>query len=273
MKKKPVTTDINNVEDAISWLKEHKAKLFKIKEENNKSVNDAILCLDEAIDAKIKYLQEVLTQYEENPQTNGTAAVVEIFEDLSDAFIKIIEELEGSGETDFDEEALKAYCDSFLFFVNYLYQADDNDNEKVLQAYLYLSKRRITFAMIRAAYIYRSRKQYKDAQRLFEEAASFGSDGGAEGLMEMVDYGFIPESDLKDDYGIKKINCAICGNTIHEIEYFPCKICGWAYTFEDTYLKEWEREDYNMMSRRKAKKLYQRGLTIFKDPLPYFNGQ
>ena len=268
MKNNKITTDKNVVEEAISWLSEYKNRLEKVEEINEyqQGVHHAIYCLTEAIDGRIDYLQDVLSWYEENPKTHGTYEVINEFESFLQVFLELSQE---AGNSSFEKGMVDTYHKNLMFFAINLYWID-TDNDKMMEVFEYLSNHGVVAAMIKAATIYLEREQYKKAQRMYEKATSLGSSTAAEYLMEMVDYGYILESDLKKDYGIAKINCAICGNEIHDIDYMPCKICGWCHTLADSYLKEWEKDPYNLMSRKKAKRLYANGLTKWKKPLPYF---
>ena len=269
MKKEKISTDRYVVEEAISWLNEYKNKLEDVEEINeyNDGVNTALSCINGSIDTRIDYFEEVLTWYDDNEHCCGTFEVIDMFEGLIWVLLETAKEQEnthfGKGMAD--------TCNQHLFmFANKLESIDPEENDKVLETYLYLSKKGMTIAMIGAGIRYQNREQYKKAKRMFEKAAKQGSRSAAEHLMEMVDYGYISESDLKSDYGIEKLNCVICGNEIHDIDYVPCKICGWAHTTADFYEKDWEKDAFNLMSRKKAKRLYERGLTNFGKPLPYF---
>ena len=269
MKKEKISTDRYVVEEAISWLSEYKNKLEKVEEtgEYQQGVNHAIYCITEAINTRIDYLQDVLTRYEENPKTQGAYEIIGEFESFLQVFLELAQE---AGKSFFDCGMVDTYHKHLFVFANKLEWIDQEENDKVLEIYSYLSKKGMTIAMIGAGIRYQNREQYKKAKRMFEKAAKQGSKSAADSLMEMVDYGYISECDLKSDYGIEKLNCVICGNEIHDIDYVPCKICGWAHTTADFYEKDWEKDAFNLMSRNKAKRLYEKGLTVFGKPLPYF---
>ena len=65
-----------------------------------------------------------------------------------------------------------------------------------------------------------------------------------------------------------KLKCCICG-TEYEGEYDDeCPVCLWSNSgIEEQMYNDDERDAYNLMSRKKAKENYAKGLTIFGDPI------
>ena len=273
MRKKSVSNDKHVVEEVISDLAKYKDNLV-IKDKNQdaeylQGVAEALYCIRELIDDKIDYLQEVLSWYKNEPKTSGTFEVIDRYETLIESIMNLAK---SQDETRFGKGMKDTYQEHLCWIAGNLRWIDD-DNEKALEAYLYLSEEGNVYAMCSAAWMWENRQQYKKAQALFEKAERAGSCSAAESLMEMVYYGYIAESDLKKDYGFPKRNCVICGDEIYDIPYIPCRICGWAYTSADECdMKAWEKDSFNLMSRRKAKKLYSQGLTKWKEPIPDYKG-
>ena len=85
----------------------------------------------------------------------------------------------------------------------------------------------------------------------------------------------ISESELTiHSYERGKVNCPICQTQIDDDPYESvCKICGWVYTGNEIFCYgENEKDDYNLISRAEAKKLFKKGLTIWKEPIPHYKG-
>ncbi|MDE5667707.1 MAG: hypothetical protein K2I29_05650 [Clostridia bacterium] len=68
---------------------------------------------------------------------------------------------------------------------------------------------------------------------------------------------------------MEKIKCPICGTLINDDPYSEaCPKCAWVYTgVEDCYDPD-EKEDFNLMSVNKAKKLLAEGKDKWGNPLP-----
>ena len=233
----------------------------------------AIDCIREGAESRVKYLEEVLTWYEDDPETNGTAEVCAELESL----LKVTKEWLTDGispkDTPFYKGCESAVASNMFTIVNYLNNFDGTQNVR-LEHLLFLASSGSIIANHEAAGIYEERREFSRALELYNKAYSLGSTDAAAQIILLLYRGYISEDELEyEDYGIKKGKCAICGDEIYEIEYeCTCNTCGWAFTFADHYLKEHEKEPFNRMSRRKAKRLLASGLTIWGKPIPDFKG-
>lgn len=68
---------------------------------------------------------------------------------------------------------------------------------------------------------------------------------------------------------MEKIKCPICGTEIEDEQFVPCPCCEWAYTGYESIYEEDEKDEFNFISRKKAKENLKNGLNIWGYPLKY----
>lgn len=67
---------------------------------------------------------------------------------------------------------------------------------------------------------------------------------------------------------MEKVKCPICDSIINDNPYDEmCPVCAWTYTGVESVYEEGEKDDYNLMSRKKAKELYAKGLNKYGEPI------
>ena len=68
---------------------------------------------------------------------------------------------------------------------------------------------------------------------------------------------------------MEKVRCPICNTLIDDNPYnIICPVCQWGYTGVECVYEENEKDDFNLISRAEAKSNYEKGLTVFGEPLP-----
>ena len=262
------TNDKHIVEEAINDLLHLKKQLVAAEETSDfqKGANTAAVLFAESIDARIEYLKDVLTWYDDTPNNSGTYEVKDCYKQL----IKLaLDPIEGQGENEYDEEMTDTFL-SFAFRIVRALKYLSPTDETVLKAYLCLADHGKPVALLFAAQLYEEADDHTKALEMYETAYEAGVKDAAECIMTMVYEGHISESDLKRDYGIAKVKCTVCQNDIYDIDFCDCNVCGWGLHYmPNGFLKNWRKDPFNMMSIRQARRLFKKGLTVWKKPLPH----
>ena len=67
---------------------------------------------------------------------------------------------------------------------------------------------------------------------------------------------------------MSKIKCPICDTPIEDKSFESfCSVCSWGYSGMEEFLKDDEIDDYNLMTRKKAKELFAKGLNKYGEPI------
>lgn len=274
MKGDSILNDKCIVEENITYLEEYKNSLIKTEEKDEyaKGRNCAIDCLKDSIEDKIDYLKDVLTWYEDDTETSGIFEVIDRFKGLIWVTMECAKDQDDSL---FGKGMADTFREHLFEFIIHLSTLKDESLDIELDSCLYLADYNDVRAMHLAGLIYEEREEYIKAKDIYEKAYLLGYDTVLHSLFYMIDRGFISESELTiHSYERGKVNCPICQTQIDDAPYESvCKICGWGYTGNEIFCyRENEKDDYNLISRAEAKKLFKKGLTIWKEPIPHYKG-